>query len=46
MKEDKNIYIHVIVTEDLKRTLAKEAKLRQLPLASYIRQIILNRKNH
>ena len=46
MKEDKNIYIHVIVTDDLKKTLTQEAKLRQLSLTAYIRQIILDRKNH
>lgn len=44
MKEDKNIYIHVLVTEVLKKELLKEAELRQLSLASYIRQIILDRK--
>lgn len=44
MKEDKNIYIHVLVTEALKKELLKEAELRQLSLASYIRQIILDRK--
>ena len=44
MKEDKNIYIHVLVNEQLKKELLKEAELRQLSLASYIRQIILDRR--
>lgn len=44
MKEDKNIYIHVLVTEELKQELLKEAEKRQLSLASYIRQVILDRK--
>ena len=44
MKEDKNVYIHVLVSEKLKKELSKEAEKRQLSLASYIRQIILDRK--
>lgn len=43
MKEDKNVYIHVIVSEELKKELQIEAEKRQLSLASYIRQIILDR---
>lgn len=39
-----NIYIHVLVTPELKNILLKEAEARQLSLASYLRQIILDRK--
>ena len=43
MKEEK-IYVHVLVTPELKNALLKEAEARQLSLASYVRQIILDRK--
>lgn len=46
MKEEKEKqhYIHVLVTKDLKEQLTKEAESRQLAIASYIRQILLDRK--
>lgn len=44
MKDEKNLYVHVLVSKELKQELIKEAEKRQLPLASYIRQIILDRK--
>ncbi len=42
--KEKQYYIHVLVTKDLKEELTKEAELRQLAIASYIRQILLDRK--
>lgn len=46
MKEEKEkqYYIHVLVTKELKEQLTKEAEIRQLAIASYIRQILLDRK--
>lgn len=38
------IYVHVLITKELKDELIKEAEKRQLSLASYIRQVILDRK--
>lgn len=44
MKNGDNIYIHVLISKELKKEILKEAEIRQLPLATYIRQIILDRK--
>lgn len=42
--EEKQVYVHVLVTQSLKEELIKEANSRQLSIASYVRQIILDRK--
>lgn len=44
MKEEKNTYIHIIVSDELKDALTKEAEAKQLSLASYVRLILLDRK--
>lgn len=46
MKEEKNIYVHMYITEELKKELEKEAKEKQLSLASYIRLILIDRKKN
>lgn len=46
MKEEKNTYIHIIVSDELKEALIKEAEEKQLSLASYIRLILLDRKKN
>lgn len=38
------IYVHILITKELKEELIKESEKRQLSLASYIRQVILDRK--
>ncbi len=42
--DEETTYIHVLVTKVLKDELTKEANARQLSIASYVRQILLDRK--
>lgn len=44
MDENKYTYVHVLISKEVKEELVKEAEKRQLALATYIRQILLDRK--
>lgn len=41
---EEQTYVHVILTRKLKKELAEEAEAKQMPLATYIRMLLVDRK--